>query len=226
MLEPIQGAGGLYKHPDGYAQRAHALTHAAGGLYLSDEVQTGFGRCGSHYWGCDMLGVKPDIVSMAKGIGNGMPLAAVATSKKVMNNLQGKTTFITYSANKLAVASGRETLKIIDDEGLQQNALERGDQFRRGFEHIQKDFPELGDIRGDGLMQGIEFVEDPETKEPMNPAKFADLYESLKDKGVCFSKSGRFGNIFRVQPPLTITEADVDFALDVLDDSMREILRK
>lgn len=137
MLEPIQGAGGQYRHPDGYANRAHDLIHEAGGLYLSDEVQTGFGRTGTHYWGCDMLDVKPDIVTMAKGIGNGMPLAAVAASKEVMNSLTGKTTFITYSANKLAVASGRETIKIIDDEGLQQNALERGEQFRAGFEQIQ-----------------------------------------------------------------------------------------
>mgnify|MGYP006150463937 CR=1 FL=1 len=115
---------------------------------MSDEVQTGFGRTGTHYWGCDLKGIKPDIISMAKSIGNGLPLAAVASSKKIMDNLQGKTTFITYSANHLAVAAGREVIKVIDDEGLQQNAHERGLQFKAGFEHIQKEFPELADIRG------------------------------------------------------------------------------
>lgn len=148
MIEPIQGAGGQYSHPEGYIPKAMEHCHAAGGLYLSDEVQTGFGRTGTHYWGCDLKGIKPDIISLAKSIGNGLPLAAVASSKKVMDSLTGKTTFITYSANHLAVAAGREVIKVIDDEGLQQNAHERGLQFKSGFEHIQKDFPELGDIRG------------------------------------------------------------------------------
>lgn len=119
MCEPFQGAGGVIPHPEGYCKMAREHVHNAGGLYLSDEVQTGFGRLGEHYWGFERMGVKPDIITMAKSIGNGMPLAAVATSKEIANSMVGKTTFITYSANKLCVVAGREVLKVIDEEGLQ-----------------------------------------------------------------------------------------------------------
>ena len=121
--------------PRGFVNKASEHVRNAGGLYLSDEVQTGFGRLGSHYWGFEHLGTKPDMVSMAKTIGNGLPLAAVACSKEIADCLK-KITFSTYSANPLAVAAGRETRKVIDDEGMQENCRLRGEQFLKGLREL------------------------------------------------------------------------------------------
>ena len=137
MAEPIQGVGGLVPQPSGFVNEASEHARAAGGLYLSDEVQTGFGRCGSHYWGFEMLGTSPDIVTMAKQMGNGFPLAAVATTKEIANSLGGKLTFSTYGANPIAMAAGREVLKVVDDEKLQENSLEMGNLFLKGLKELQ-----------------------------------------------------------------------------------------
>lgn len=128
MAEPIQGGGGIHPQPEGFIPKAAEHVRNAGGLVLIDEVQTGFGRLGTHYWGFEWLGVKPDIITMAKQIGNGMPYGAIATTKEIANCLK-KLTFHTYSGNPMCMAAGREVLKVIDDEGLQQNCLERGQQF-------------------------------------------------------------------------------------------------
>ena len=132
MAEAIQGVGGLNPLPKGFMQHAIPHVKAAGGLILSDEVQTGFGRVGSHFWGCDMLGYKPDIISMAKQMGNGFPLAAVACSKEVASSLN-KLTFSTYGANPMAMAAGREILHVIDDEGLQENSARCGALLKEGL---------------------------------------------------------------------------------------------
>lgn len=123
---------------------------AAGGLYLSDEVQTGFGRLGSHYWGCDWVGETPDMITMAKQMGGGFPLAAVATTKAIAENWkeQGKLTFTTYGGNPIAMAVGREVLKIIDDEKMQENSHEMGTMFLKGMKEIQKRHEAIGDVRG------------------------------------------------------------------------------
>jgi len=123
MAEPIQGVGGLNPLPTGFINQAVPHVHKAGGLYLSDEVQTGFGRIGSHFWGCDMLGVKPDLVSVAKQIANGFPVAAVATTREVAESQRtGKVTFSTYGGNPVGMAAAREVLKVLDEENMQENA--------------------------------------------------------------------------------------------------------
>ena len=147
MAEPIQGVGGINPLPCGFAPRAAEHTKNAGGLYLSDEVQTGFGRLGSHYWGFESLGTHPDMVSLAKTIGNGLPLAAVACSKEVADSLT-KITFSTYSANPLSIAAGRETLKVIDDEKMMENSQKRGKQFLDGLRLLRDKYEQLGDVRG------------------------------------------------------------------------------
>lgn len=119
MAEPIQGAGGIYELPDGFFAKSAEHTRAAGGLVQADEVQTGFGRCGTHYWGFEQHGIVPDMVTMAKSIANGMPMAVVAMSKDIANSMDPKKlTFQTYSVNPLSIAAGRETIRVIDDEGL------------------------------------------------------------------------------------------------------------
>lgn len=221
MAEPIQGVGGINPMPCGFVNRAAEHVRNAGGLYMSDEVQTGFGRLGSHYWGFESLGTQPDMVTMAKTIGNGIPLAAVACSKEVADCLD-KLTFSTYSANPLAVAAGRETLKVIDDEGMQENSKLRGEQLLAGLRELQSRYNQIGDVRGQGLMVGVELVRDQESKQPVDPEFFADVFERTKDYGILLGKGGRYGNTLRIQPPMCLTEDDINFALDVLDISFKE----
>ena len=165
MAEPIQGVGGINPTPYGFMQPAIEHVKAAGGLILSDEVQTGFGRCGSHYWGCDMLDFKPDIVTMAKQMGNGFPIAAVACSKEVASCMT-KLTFSTYGANPIGMAAGREVIKVVDDEKLQENSRKMGELLLKGLADIKSSHEQVGDVRGTGLMIGIEIVKDKESKLP------------------------------------------------------------
>jgi len=164
---------------------------------LSDEVQTGFGRCGTHYWGFETLGTTPDIVTMAKQMGNGFPLAAVATTKEIASSLGGKLTFSTYGGNPMAMAAGREVLKVIDDEKLQENSHEMGLLFLKGFKELQNKYEQIGDVRGQGLMIGVEIVTDKESKTP-NTELLNQIYEKTKDYGILLGKGGRHGNVFRV----------------------------
>lgn len=134
---------------------------------------------------------------MAKTIGNGLPISACGMKKEIANSLN-KITFDTYSSNPLAVVAARETLKIIDDEGLQTNALKRGEQFMKGVGELQKIYPQIGQVRGAGMMIGVEFVNDQESKTPLDPAVFGKLHERTKEMGVLFGKGGTRGNVFRV----------------------------
>lgn len=138
IVEPIQGAGGIYELPDGFFAKSAEHVRAAEGLVHADEVQTGFGRCGTHYWGFEQHNITPDMVTMAKGIANGMPMAVVAMSKDIANSMDPKKlTFQTYSVNPLSIAAGREVLRVIDDEGLMENSLKRGNQFIKGLTELQ-----------------------------------------------------------------------------------------
>lgn len=169
-----------------------------------------------------MLGYKPDIITMAKQMGNGFPLAAVATSKEIAGSLN-KLTFSTYGANPMAMAAGREILHVIDDEHLQDNSARCGALLKEGLLDIQSRYEQVGDVRGEGLMMGMEIVKDKESKEPA-PELFAEMFEKTKDHGLLLGKGGRFGTTFRIQPPMCITEKDVEFSLDVFERSIKETL--
>lgn len=164
---------------------------------------------------------KPDIITMAKMMGNGFPIAAVATTKEIANCFGNKITFSTYGGNPIAMATGREVLKVIDEEKLQENCQVMGALFMKGLKEIQNKYVEVGDVRGTGLMIGIELVTDSETKAPNNKL-FADVFEKTKDHGILLGKGGRFGNVFRLQPPMCLNAQDVEFALDVIDRSLME----
>ena len=144
-----------------------------------------------------MLGTDPDIVTMAKQIGNGFPLAAVATTKEIASSLGSKLTFSTYGANPIAMAAGREALKVVDDEKLQQNCLEMGNLLMKGLKELQQRYDQIGDVRGKGLMIGMEIVTDKETNDP-NPDYVSKVFEKTKDYGILVGKGGRFGNVFRI----------------------------
>ncbi len=219
FAESIQGVGGAVVFPDGYLKAAYAHVRAAGGLCVADEVQAGFGRTGTHYWGFETQGVIPDIVTMAKGIGNGCPLAAVVTTPEIAKTLAARIHFNTYGGNPVCTAMGRAVLQVIDQENLQANCLARGAQLKAGFAKLAARHTLIGDVRGLGLMLGVELVKDRATKEPAT-AECVAVFEKCRELGLLIGKGGLKGNTLRIKPPMCLTAADCDFLLAVLDEAL------
>ena len=222
IAESIQGVGGSVVFPDGYLQHAYAHAREAGGLCIADEVQAGFGRTGTHFWGFETQGVMPDIVTMAKGIGNGCPLAAVVTTPEIARTLASRIHFNTFGGNPVSCAQGRAVLRVIDKEGLQKNSLEIGARLTAGFHRLAEKHPIIGDVRGKGLMLGIELVKDHATKEPAKEA-CAEVFERCKDLGLLIGKGGLWGNTLRIKPPMCIHQADADFMIAVIDEALSSL---
>ncbi len=220
IAEPMQGVGGVVEMPPGYLKAAYAHVRAAGGVCIADEVQTGFGRTGENFWGFQTVGgpgVYPDIVTMAKGIGNGCPLAAVVTTPQIAASLTGgKIHFNTFGGNPVSMAQGHATLKVILEEHYQAQAKAKGAKLFAGLRELQKKHPLIGDIRGKGLMCGVDLVSDRGTKTPAT-AQCAAIFERCKDLGLIIGKGGFFGNVLRIKPPMCLNEADIAFMLEVLD---------
>lgn len=216
IAESIQGVGGTVVFPDGYLEHAYAHARAAGGLCIADEVQSGFGRTGTHFWGFETHGVIPDIVTLAKGIGNGCPLAAVVTTPAIAKALTSRTHFNTFGGNPVVCAQGKAVLEVIEREQLQANSLKVGDYLRAGLEKIHQQHGLIGDVRGKGLMLGVELVQDRQTKEPAKE-ECAQVVEQAREMGLLIGKGGLFGNVLRIKPPMCLTTADADFMLEVLD---------
>ena len=220
IAESIQGVGGVVVYPDGYLKQAYEHARTAGGLCIADEVQTGFTRTGSHTWGFETQGVIPDIVTMAKGIGNGAALAAVVTTPRIAQALASRIHFNTFGGNPVACTQGRAVLEVIDEEGIQANAARIGGRLRAGLENLAATHDLIGDIRGMGLMLGVELVRDRATKEPAK-AECLQVFETCKDLGLLIGKGGLHGNTLRIKPPMCLHEADADFMLEVLDEALR-----
>jgi alanine-glyoxylate transaminase / (R)-3-amino-2-methylpropionate-pyruvate transaminase len=219
IAESIQGVGGTVVFPDGYLRHAYAHIRAAGGLCIADEVQSGFGRTGTHFWGFETQGVLPDIVTMAKGIGNGCALGAVVTTPKIAQALASRIHFNTFGGNPVATAQARAVLEVIDREGLQANSLKIGSYLKAGFARLAGKHALIGDIRGLGLMLGIELVKDRKTKEPAKD-ECAAVFEACKDLGLLIGKGGLWGNTLRIKPPMIFTQSDADFMVAVLDEAL------
>jgi len=215
IAEPIQGVGGVTHGASNYLGLAFDIVREYGGLCIADEVQTGFGRTGENYWGFQNHAVVPDIVTMAKGIGNGFPLGAVTTRAEIAQVLTGKIHFNTFGGNPVSMAAGSAVLDVIEEEGLQENARKVGAVLEDGFQELQARHPLIGDVRGLGLMRGIELVRDRVTREPA-PTETLEVLEATREMGVLFGKGGFYGNVLRVKPPLCLTREDAVFALDVL----------
>lgn len=222
IAEPIQGVGGTVEIPPGYLPRVYEMVRSAGGLCISDEVQTGFGRTGTRFWGFENHGVVPDIVTMAKGIGNGAPLAACVTRSDIAQSMTGRLHFNTYGGNPVSMAAGLATLEVMLDEDLQSRCHEIGGHLRGGLQGLMDRHPVVGDVRGQGLMLGVEFVEDRDSLRP-NPAACAHVHEAAKDAGVLLGKGGLHGNVLRIKPPMCLTREDCDFAVAVLDHAIAEV---
>lgn len=195
FAESIQGVGGTVQFPKNYIKRAAELVRANGGVFISDEVQTGFGRTGEHFWGFQAHGIVPDIVTMAKGIGNGFPLAAVVTTPKIAECLTQALHFNTFGGNPMASAVGLAVLEVIEEEKLQKNSLVVGTHFLQELEKLRDKHIVIGDVRGKGLMIGVELVEDRNTRQPMTGANFSDIWEDCREMGVLLGKGGIHGNV-------------------------------
>eukprot|EP00794_Sanderia_malayensis_P018972 gene18972-20879_t len=222
FAEPIQGVGGTVQYPKQYLKRAYEKIREKGGICIADEVQTGFGRTGEHYWGFEGHGVMPDIVTMAKGIANGFPMAAVVTTAEIARSLASAVHFNTYGGNPMSCAVSSAVIDVIDDEKLQQNADVVGTDLLKKYALLRDEFEVVGDVRGKGLMIGIELVDNKETKHPLNPNRVSDIWERTKDYGVLFGKGGRFGNVLRVKPPMCLTPEDAEFSYHVLRRAIAE----
>lgn len=219
IAEPIQGVGGATHGAPNYLKEAYRITREHGGLCIADEVQTGFGRTGDHYWGFQNFDVTPDFVTMAKGIGNGVPLAAVTTRMEIAKTLTQRIHFNTFGGNPVCMAAGLAVLDVIDEDGLQENSRVLGKRFKEGFAGLARSHSLIGDIRGMGLMIGVELVRDRKTKEPARQETL-DVLEAAREMGVLLGKGGLDGNVLRIKPPMCITAEDVDFALDVIDQAL------
>ncbi|XP_969816.2 alanine--glyoxylate aminotransferase 2, mitochondrial [Tribolium castaneum] len=223
FAESIQGVGGTVQFPKGYIKGAYKLVKEHGGLFISDEVQTGFGRTGEHFWGFEMHGIEPDIVTMAKSMGNGFPLAAVVTRPEIAQALASSMHFNTFGGNPLACTVGITVLDIIEEEQLQKNCLEIGTYFLKEMEKLKAKHSIIGDVRGKGLMLGVELVEDDKNASPLDSKRFMKMWEKTRDMGLIIGKGGLFGNVIRIKPPMCITKNDADYTVHVLDKAFEEI---
>ena len=222
IAESIQGVGGFVEFPPDYLNNAYAHVRAAGGVCIADEVQTGLGRTGTHFWGFEAQGVIPDIVTLAKGIGNGCPLGAVVTTPDIARALAGKIHFNTFGGNPVVSAMGKAVLEVIERENLQANCRIIGEYILSGLRKLRDKHLLIGEVRGRGLMIGIELVKDRKTKEPAT-AECARVLETARDLGLLLGKGGLRGQTIRFAPPMCIAKADADFMLDVLDESFSRV---
>ena len=222
IIEPVQGYGGIVPMPQGYLSGAFERVRAAGGVCVVDEVQSGFGRTGDHLWAFEGHGVIPDIVVMAKGMGNGYPIGAVVARKHVSESMAGKFCFHTYGASPLTCAAGRATLNVLRQEQLQENARVVGAALLERLVDLKERYPVIGDVRGCGLMLAIELVKDRKSREP-DPDSTASVFEHARDHGLILSKSGPHRSVLRFVPPLCLSMDDVDTIAEGLDASFNAV---
>ena len=221
LAEPIMGVGGFITPPDEYFKIVAEIVRGYGGLFISDEVQTGFGRTGT-MWGIEQYGVEPDMITVAKGIANGMPLAAVVTTKDIAATLT-KNTISTFGGNPVSCAAANATIDIIERDHLKDNSAAMGTILRAGLETLQEKYPKvIGDVRGKGLMQGMELVVDePAGDRTPNTAAADQLMEETKKRGLLLGRGGIYANAMRISPPLVITKDEVEEAVSIMDDAFK-----
>jgi alanine-glyoxylate transaminase / (R)-3-amino-2-methylpropionate-pyruvate transaminase len=218
MAETILGSGGFIVPPPGYFERAVAIARKYGGLFIADEVQTAWGRTGDKWFGIEHWNVEPDLIVSAKGMGNGAPVAVTIATPEVADKYPG-TTFATFGGNPVSMAAALATLQVIEDDDLATNARVVGAYLREELETLQQQHPLVGDVRGMGLMQGLELVSDRKTKEPAPQAVLA-VFEETKRRGVLIGRGGLYANVIRLSPPLNATKAHVDELVDALDHAL------
>lgn len=221
MAEPILGVGGFIVPPPGYFERAVEITRKHGGLFIADEVQTAWGRTGDKWFGIENWNVEPDIITSAKGLGNGAPIGITVATPEVADKFPGLT-FSTFGGNPVSCAAALAVLKVIEDDDLKKNSAEVGGYFRAGLEELKEKYPVIGDVRGMGLMQAAELVKDRKTKEP-DPQTVARVMEETKKHRVLVGKGGLYGNVIRTGMMLNSTKDHVDELIAAMDKSFAAV---
>jgi 4-aminobutyrate aminotransferase-like enzyme len=217
IAESLMGTAGNIVFPQGYLRESFDAVREVGGLCLSDEVQVGVGRLGTHFWGFEVQGVVPDIVTMGKPLGNGHPIAAVVTTREIADAFDdGVKYFNTFGGNPVSCAIGTTVLDIVAADHLQENALSVGGYFLSTLEKLKHTHPLIGDVRGQGLYLGIELVRDRATLEPA-ASEALEISEAMKDHGVIVYPTGAYDNVLKIKPPMIFSRADVDVFAETLD---------
>jgi 4-aminobutyrate aminotransferase-like enzyme len=215
MAETVIGSGGFIVPPKGYFEVATSIARKYGGLYIADEVQTAWGRTGTHWWGVQHYDVKPDLMVSAKGMGNGAPVAMTIATSEVADKFPG-ITFATFGGNPVSMAAARATIGVIESDNLLQNCATTGAYLGQRFAELKEKHPLIGDARGIGVMQALELVEDRKTKKPA-PAAVNAMFEETKKRGVLIGKGGVYGNVIRTGLMLNAGKAQVDEMVEAID---------
>jgi alanine-glyoxylate transaminase/(R)-3-amino-2-methylpropionate-pyruvate transaminase len=218
LVEPIQGFGGIVEMPEGWLRGAADQVRAAGGLLIADEVQSGIARTGTHFWGFEAHGVVPDIIVTSKGVGNGFPIAAVITRREVADAMAQRLFLNTYGSNPTCCAAGRAVLRAIAEEGLQQNAGEVGGHIRDGLVRLQARHEAIGDVRGRGLLLGVEVVRGRGSREA-DAAEAQRVQLALLANGIVVGRCARDHNVLKINPPLCVTGDDARLLVEALDEA-------
>jgi len=222
LAETLPSVGGQIVFPPGYLEEACRYVRAAGGVCIADEVQVGFGRLGSHFWGFETQNVVPDIVVLGKPIGNAFPLAAVVTTAEIAASFDnGMEFFSTFGGNPVACAAGLAVLDVLRDEHLQENARVAGDYLKRGLQALKKKYEIIGDVRGLGLFIGVDLVRDHDSREAATlPASY--IVNRLRERGILTGTDGPYHNVIKLRPPLIFSKEDADLFLEALDEVLGE----
>lgn len=222
IFESVISCGGQVELPANFLKEAYQYVRAAGGVCLADEVQTGCGRAGNHFWAFQAHGVVPDIVTIGKPIGNGHPLAVVVTTQAIADAFKnGMEYFNTFGGNPVSCAIGLEVLRVIKDESLQQNANAVGGYLKTGLRSLMSEFEIIGDVRGPGLFIGFELVKNQITKVPATE-QASYFANRMRDKGILMSTDGPFNNVLKIKPPLVFTKSNADFLLESIQQVLKE----
>jgi len=215
IAEPILGVGGFIVPPKEYFSIVADIVHRYGGIFICDEVQTGWGRTGDKWFGIEHWDVEPDVMTFAKGMANGSPVGCTTTTNEIASAFPGLT-FSTFGGNPVTSAAAVATIRYIEENDLPRNAAVVGAHLRQRLTELQEKYEKIGDVRGMGLMQAIECVEDRKTKTPA-PGVVMKVFEETRKRGVLIGKGGLFGNVIRLGPPLIATKSDIDVLVDALD---------
>ena len=225
IAEPIQGVGGFITPPTEYLKIASDIAKHYGGLFIADEVQTAFGRTGDKWFGVEHSEVEPDIMTMAKGIANGFPLGNTMTTPEIADSMRkASLTLSTFGGNPVACAASLATMNVLEKEATPERVGELGTMLRAGLDKLKEKYTLIGDVRGRGLMQGMELVKDRNSKEPA-PEATKHLFEATRKLGLIIGKGGLYGNVIRIAPPMTVNEEEIAMALDVLDKGFNMVQR-
>jgi 4-aminobutyrate aminotransferase-like enzyme len=218
IAEPIQGVGGYITPPREYFPIVEGIVRNHGGVFISDEVQTGWGRTGGKWFGIEQYGVTPDIITSAKGLANGSPIGLTVARPEVADSVRGLT-ISTFGGNPVTATAAKAVIDFIEDQNLLANCANTGAYLRAGLQDLQQKHEHIGDVRGMGLLQAIELVEDRKTKAPA-AAETAAIMEAARENGLLIGKGGLYGNVLRMSPPMNIGRRDVDEFLKLFDRSL------